>query len=144
MARATTTERSPITTEALRLNPRDATAYRFRGDAYRAKDDTYRFRGDAYRAKDHNDQPSDHGLQRGGPAQSQGCQRHYRSRGDAYRAKEDDHDRAIVDYTEGRFGSNPKDANAYRYRGYAYYAKEGQRPSGRRRFQRGAPARSQG
>jgi len=93
-------------TEVIRLDPKNALAYLFRGSTHRLKRDY-----DRANIADLNEAirlgPNQEGL--------------YNIRGLAYDDK-GDHDRAIADYNEA-IRLNPKYATAYSNRGGAYYSK---------------------
>jgi tetratricopeptide (TPR) repeat protein len=92
-------------TEVIRLDPKNALAYLFRGSTHRLKRDYDRAIADLNEAIRLG--PNQEGL--------------YNIRGLAYDDK-GDHDRAIADYNEA-IRLNPKYATAYSNRGGAYYSK---------------------
>jgi tetratricopeptide (TPR) repeat protein len=85
--------------------PRDAEAYKNRGNAYRAKGDLDRAIADLTKAIEIDPKDADA----------------YKNRGYAYHAK-GDFDRAIADYTKA-IEIDPKDTNAYNNRGSDYETK---------------------
>ena len=125
--------------DAIRLNPKDAKAYRNRGDAYEDKGDfdkaiadlteairldpedakAYSYRGFAYSKKDEHDKAIADFTEaiRLDPKLAPA----YRNRGSAYDDK-GEYDTAITDYNEA-IRLDPKKAEAYRGRGVAYLKK---------------------